>query len=114
MTKILSITTALIFTGSAIAAHSESRRDQPRTERVSYGDLDLTSQADAAKLERRVREASGRVCDIGGMQSLEDFGVESLCYSTTVADGLRRANELVATRKSGSMLAAMAFSITGR
>jgi UrcA family protein len=114
MTKFLMITTALIFTASAFAAHSESRREGPRTEHVGYGDLDLTSQAGAAKLERRVREAAGRVCDIGGMQTLEDFRVESLCYSTAVSDGLRKANDLVATTKSGSILAATALTIRGR
>jgi UrcA family protein len=114
MKKFVTLAAAMVFTGSAFAAQAEPRQAGPRTERVSYADLNLTSRSGTASLERRVREASGRVCEMGGTQTLDEFAISSRCYSTAVADGLRQMNEVVATKNSGAILAATALTITGR
>lgn len=84
------------------------------TERIGYADLDLSSRGGEATLVRRIREASGRVCDIGGMQSLDDFATYTRCYSSAVAEGRRQMNEALAGMKSDSTLAAAALTISAK
>ena len=114
MTKFLWIAAALVSTGTAFPAQAEPRNVGPRTELITFGDSDLTSQAGSASLQRRVREAYGRVCDLGGNQTIDEFAIGSRCYSAAVADGLRQVNAAVAMKKMGPVLAASALTIKGR
>ena len=108
------IVAMMVFGATASAVHSEPRQAVPRTEQVGYADLDLASKGGDAALARRIRGASDRVCDIGGMQTLEDFDIASRCYSAAVADGQRQMNHVIAARKSGPMLAGAALTISRR
>jgi len=114
-------TTLIAF--AAIALSSASALAQPPVvappyavsiERVAYADLDLSSRGGDATLVRRIREASDRVCDMGGMQKLEDFATYTRCFSAAMADGKRQMDKVVAANKSGALLTAAALTISGR
>jgi len=108
------IVATMVFGATASAVHSEPRQPVPRTEQVGYADLDLGSKGGDAALARRIRGASDRVCDVGGMQTLEQFEISSRCYSAALADGQRQMNHVIAARKSGPMLAGAALTISRR
>jgi UrcA family protein len=101
---------ALVSTASAVRAADVSAG--LRTEQVKYADLDLGSTADRTELQQRVRSAASRVCDLGGMATLEDFGSSYRCYSGAVRDGIHQMDRLIAASSSGSAVAALALIIS--
>jgi UrcA family protein len=103
---------AVLVTVTASAVYSKPNYAVPRTEVVGYADLDLASKSGKMALTQRLRAASGRVCDMGGMQTLEEFAIVSRCYSAALKDGERQMDRVVAGNKSGSMLTEAALTIT--
>jgi UrcA family protein len=53
---------ALCLAGTAFAAPGAQAEPTVRSERVRTGDLDLTTDRDRAKLDRRIRSAARHVC----------------------------------------------------
>ena len=69
---------------------------------VSYADLDLSQQADARRLQARVRSATRTIC-AQPRQGVLASQAESLCRRTTMARAqgqIDRAVKLAATRRS--------------
>jgi UrcA family protein len=85
-----------------------------RTEQVTYDDLDVGSSAGQATVQKRIRAAADRVCDLGGMQALDDFSASSNCFRRAVADGLRQMGRVMAARRGGTFVAASALIITAK
>jgi UrcA family protein len=87
----------------------------PPTERVMYDDLNMSSTSAQAVLAKRIRTAANRVCEFGGMQTMEEFALSTNCYTRAVKDGLQQEDRLIAARASGgAALAASALIITAR
>lgn len=116
MTKIwtLATATAMALTAAPALAEPVVVYANPATEHVSYADLDLGATAGKSALERRIRGAAGRVCDVGGNPTLEEFGLRYRCFNAAVSDGLGQMNRLIAARGSGASLAATAIVISSR
>jgi UrcA family protein len=85
-----------------------------RTEQVTYADLDLASATAQATVQQRIRAAADRVCDLGGMQAMEDFSASSNCFRKAVADGFRQMDQAVAAKRGGAVVAASALIITAK
>lgn len=101
----------LLVLATGAAAQSGDEDQTPAAEQVTYGDLNLNSPANQAILRHRIQAAAGRVCDVGGMQSMQDFIVYSHCYSAAYMDGIRQMNRVVAARSAGTAVAASALVI---
>ena len=69
---------------SAIPSATLAREEVP-TERVPYGDLDLTSEAGIATLDRRLDRAVRRVCGTATLSSVRSQGFISRCRKDTMA-----------------------------
>ena len=63
-TGALVFTTLLIGCLAGTAQATISAADKVAQEVVSYADLDLTNEADAAKLLQRIKSAASRVCSV--------------------------------------------------
>lgn len=105
---------AAIVVATAASAMPDSSGAVAATERVTYADLDLGSPAGQAALLRRMEAAANRVCDYGGMQTMEDFSKSGQCYRRAIGDGKQQMNQLVAARSAGSVLAASALTISAK
>lgn len=106
------IRTGTFIVGLSLAAAALA---QPvRTEQISYADLNLGRSDAQSTLEARIRAAAGRVCEIGGMQALEDFSISSHCFRSAVKDGYRQMNQLIAANRVGGTMAAAAIVITAK
>lgn len=103
--KSMIIGAALLIGSTNAFAHPIIVEAAP-SERVTYADLNLASAAGKAMLQGRIRAAAGRVCDLGGTPTLEEFGTESRCYRTAVDSGFRQMDIVVARIQSGAPLAA--------
>lgn len=104
------LTLGLVFATVAVAAPQPAAR----SERVAYDDLNLASTAAQSTVQLRIRAAANRVCDLGGMQALNDFGASSNCFRKAVADGLRQMDRVVAAKRGGAVMAATALIITAK
>lgn len=69
--------TATLFGGQYAAQAQPS--SSPRTEMVRYRDLDLTSPAGVAALDRRIASAITRVCEMPGVNDLTSASQERHC-----------------------------------
>ena len=113
MTKTGLLILATIFATGALA---QPREVQPpaQSERVAYTDLDLGSRGGQAALRHRIEVAAGRVCDTGGMLSMEDFVVTAQCYRLAYEDGNRQVDRVIAANRTGAALAASAIVVSAK
>ena len=86
MIRMLFMSTTITVAAMISAVAPVSAQDEPRTERVSYADLDLAIPADASVFDSRVRRAIDRVCDIGGDQSISTMLEAGRCASRARAN----------------------------
>jgi UrcA family protein len=103
----------LAFAATATAQPPQTR-SPVRSEQVVYADLNFAQPTAQSTLQERIRAAAGRVCELGGMQALEDFSTSSRCYRSAVADGYRQLNQLIASNRPSSAVAVSAIVITAR
>jgi len=97
-----------LFVGTGAAA-------QPiRTEQITYADLNLGRPEAQSMLENRIRAAASRVCDLGGMQALEEFSSSTHCYRIAVSQGYHQMDQLIAANRVGVTVAASAITVTAR
>ena len=86
------IIAATLATAFSITATPSQAADDVRTERVSYADLNLDTEAGAHTFALRLRTAARRVCDANyvgpGVRSAE----EARCQETAI-DSARKALE---------------------
>jgi len=105
---------AALMLGTAAWALPNQSGATVASERVTYDDLDLESQSGDAALLRRIRAAANRVCDFGGMQTMEDFSKSGRCYRAAVSDAQRQMKQLMAARSLGHVLAASTLIIRAK
>lgn len=86
----LSALTAIALFSAAPAAASDHLQ-----ERVTYGDLDLTTDAGQATLNKRIRAAVKRVCPANGPSAAE-FLAASRCKRSSLADASRQMDVAIA------------------
>jgi UrcA family protein len=108
----LLILTSLLATG--VAAQPSRPDASPRTEQVTLADLNLAQASAQATVQGRIRAAADRVCDVGGMQALDDFTASSNCYRRAVADGYRQLDRMIAATRTGAVIAASAIVVGAR
>lgn len=88
--------TATLALAAAAAAPATAQTTPAGTVAVEYGDLDLSNEADARKLDRRLRNAAREVCGTSNW-------VDRFCISNTYKDAratlkARTSVALAATR----------------
>lgn len=100
----------------ATTAEAQPRESQPPvlSETVFYSDLEVGSVAGQATLRDRIRAAAGRVCELGGMATMEEFQEATACYRLSYHDGLRQMDQVIAAASTGSVIAASALVITAK
>lgn len=98
----------------ASGALAQPRNAEPplQSEQVTYSDLDLSSSHGQAVLRHRIQLAAGRVCDTGGMLSMEDFLATSQCYRVAYQNGIRAVDRVIAANRMGVGLAASAIVVS--
>lgn len=97
------LTTLLVAEGAARAA-TVSGFDSTAAPsiRVPTVDLDLTSNAGAQRLTRRIEAAAETVCQTNATKSLAMRFRHVQCYRAAVADGLRQRDRIIAMRMERS------------
>ena len=113
MTKSGFLAVILTFASGAVA-QPPTVGPPVRSEIVTYTDLDFASAASQSTVQQRIRAAADRVCDLGGMQTMEEFNASSNCFAKAVADGLRQLDKAVAAKRGGAVVAASALVITAK
>jgi UrcA family protein len=100
MKKTFAIAFAALLAGSlAGMAHATAVRDV-RQEAVSYADLNLESEADAAILLRRIQSAARKVCGLSrGLIPLEIQLHLQACVDEATARAVADVNAPLLTRK---------------
>jgi len=111
MIKSGPLAVVLAFATGAVA-QPPTTQTPVRTEQVTYADLNLASTTGQAIVQQRIRAAADRVCDLGGMQTMNDFSASSRCFSKAVADGSRQLGQAVAAKRGGAVLAGAELIIT--
>ena len=79
--------------------------EEARSVVVSVADLDLSTAAGVAQLERRVRRAAADACDVGTDYEIGDRFSALRCYSDAVAGSREAVTRLAAKRSLGAELA---------
>jgi UrcA family protein len=73
------------FVGLAIAAPALATTSTPASKTVRYSDLDLSSKAGQATLDRRINQAVRVVCGTASSAALQDWLSVQKCYATARA-----------------------------
>jgi UrcA family protein len=70
--------------GFLLAAAAPALAEEPRSEVVSYADLDLDDTYDANRLIERIQRAAGRVCGARvGVQPIAQWNADRECLTET-------------------------------
>lgn len=104
---IISLTSAALI-GAGFSAPAMANDDNGREERsvtVSYGDLNLASEAGAKRLESRIRYAARTVCGPRSNRNITAMADYRSCYKSAMAGGKKAMVILIARAKSGDKLA---------
>lgn len=96
----------------AMAKHDGNRDIQTAT--VSYGDLNLASEAGAQKLESRIRYAARKVCGPQANRSITAMTDYRTCYKSALTSGKKAMVTLIAQAKSGDVFAKNAALSVGQ
>jgi UrcA family protein len=84
------------------------------TERVSFADLDISSQAGLDTLRGRIHAAATRVCASNNPEPLV-ARIESLgCNRRAMTDSYAQMDRILTARSAGTAVAAAAISVTSR
>jgi UrcA family protein len=83
--KLALAAVAALASSTLITASAMADPVARKSAEVAYGDLDLTSRAGAAALERRVNAAARQVCDFGDERSLMARAEAEACRAEALA-----------------------------
>lgn len=103
------LTTSLLVGTTALAAPSAER-----TISVSYADLDVTTPAGRAALERRVAAAAKQVCANDGLIDPRARLLASQCRATASTRALTKVDAMIAAAETSRRLAAAPMGAGGR
>jgi UrcA family protein len=104
-----------VLLAALVIATSASAADRTATSAdiaVKYSDVELTSEADAADLYKKLRSAARAVCDdnAGGHRTLEVRARAEKCVKQVLADAVRKIDQPLlttvhqaSTNKSGNV-----------
>ena len=99
-------TVTLVISGAAMAG-TNAPTDEARSVRVSYADLDLNKEPDAARLYARLRHAAEVVCDIGGTRDLGAVVQHQACFEKALGEAVAAVGSAkVTSRHLGTTAAA--------
>lgn len=97
--KTLSIVFAIALTGSLVApAHAVMPSRDTRQQAVSYADLDLSRDADAETLHRRIRAAARSICWTPGVMEILKISRMRDCADLATAKAVADVNAPALTR----------------
>jgi UrcA family protein len=98
---------ALVFTlTAALLAAPAVAQDAPQM-RVSYADLDLTTAAGAARLDRRIEAAADAMCRAGDGRDLVMNMKARACAKAAIASAEAPVREALAAARSERQLASL-------
>lgn len=95
------IATMLSISAAALLLSPPAFAGEERSVPVRYGDLDLTSDADVAKLDKRIRSAARRVCDDHGTRDIERMMLASQCRNDALTQARPKVEFAVAAARTG-------------
>ena len=104
--RTFAIVSALAVLGATPALADEAARSM----KVSYADLDLSTEAGAATLLSRIRSAARQVCGYDG-STFTDKAIWNSCFKHAVGDAVGKVNNPQLTalyRGKGPVVTAMA------
>jgi UrcA family protein len=76
---------AAITAAAALVVPTVSQAQETRSERVTYADLDLASNAGQARLQNRIAFAARSVCDAGSYTDIGMMPIVLACRSDAIA-----------------------------
>lgn len=84
------------------------------TARVSYADINLSSERGVKAFQSRVRAAASDLCLDPAWEDLSASTARKICYRTAVHDGFSQIDRLVADKMAGNASLASAIQISAR
>jgi UrcA family protein len=89
-----------VFTTVAICAalSTVTRADDVRQEHVRYDDLNIHTDAGAAVLLQRIRDAAARVCELPGTRDLDQLAAVKACTDHAIATAVDTIKRPALTR----------------
>ncbi|MCS6986070.1 MAG: UrcA family protein [Sphingomonadaceae bacterium] len=98
----------LALAALALVASPLAAEDIPlRSERVVLRDLDLSTPAGVAELDRRLARAASRACEKAGLKTVWDQRVERNCQARALAAVAARREAAIATARGGARVAGL-------
>jgi len=114
MTKTLILMSAVLFSGAGMAQPPVVVTGEAApTRNVSYDDLNIGSKAGQSRLVNRIRAAASDLCLENNKEDVKFAALRRSCYRTAVSSGIDQMNSAIASRQSGSQLAAATLIISG-
>jgi UrcA family protein len=101
MLKTIPAFAALLVT-SVLVVPTVSQAQEIRSTRVSYADLNLSSDAGAARLQARIAFAAWSVCDGGSYSDLVMMPIVQTCRSGAIAAAQPAYQAAVASARHGT------------
>ena len=119
VTRTLALTaSALVVTAAAgFASPAHAADADSQTAVVHYRDLDLSTDAGAAKLKARVARAADTVCGPVGGRGIADYDRVATCRNNAIASASPQVNAVIASVRSSDHRYAMnhdAIAMLGR
>jgi UrcA family protein len=97
--SILALCAAGVATLAMSGAALASTGLDARSVRVSYADLDLTRDADAARLFARLQQAADAVCDVGSRRELYVEAPYWACVNQALGEAVATVNNANVTAR---------------
>lgn len=97
---LMALALSTLVTAPAIAQSGETV-----SQTVSYADLDLSTPAGRAMLDRRLASAARSLCQVGSYD-LARQTAEKRCFKVTIASARQKATLAALSRDSGIQVAA--------
>lgn len=116
MSKPLIGSVLLASFGAALvlAAPASAGTTEKVNREVRYGDLNLTTEAGVAQLQRRIKYAARQVCGHADGRDLEASQAVAACRKAALADAASKIELAVDNARSGRDLAANAALEVGK
>ena len=106
--RIASLAVAAAIAGIGAGSASAADVSQTQSVEVRHGDLDLTSAAGVARLDRRIKAAAARACGSYDERDLRMAAEARACRSETIAQARPKVDLAIAQARGGNRLASAA------
>ena len=99
MNRTVSALAAAALAAATVAVATPAAAQENERVAISVAGLDLSDASDAARFERRVRQAARTICGDHQLQTLDMRGITEACHTSVMSNA--KADAQLALAKSG-------------